>query len=80
MVWFCISWNLFWREASTKFWIKLKLGIYDMLNKEKNITVAFLLLFLLFLVMDHVYSKNNSIQIENQEHTQHEEGASPCGM
>ena len=51
-----------------------------MLNKEKNITVAFLLLFLLFLVMDHVYSKNNFIQIENQEHTQHEEGASPCGM
>ena len=51
-----------------------------MLNKEKNITVAFLLLFLLFLVMDHVYSKNQSIQIENQEHTQHEEGASPCGM
>ena len=51
-----------------------------MLNEEKNITVAFLLLFLLFLVMDHVHSKNNSIQIENQEHTQHEEGASPCGM
>ena len=80
MVWLCISWYLFWREASTKFWIKLELSIYDMLNKEKNITVAFLLLFLLFLVMDHVYSKNNSIQIENQEHTQHEEGASPCGM
>ena len=54
--------------------------IYDMLNKEKNITVAFLVLFLLFLVMDHVYSKKNSIQIENQEHTKHEEGASPCGM
>ena len=51
-----------------------------MLNKEKNITVAFLLLFLLFLVMDHIYLKNKSIQIENQEHTQHEEGASPCGM
>ena len=51
-----------------------------MLNKEKNITVAFLVLFLLFLVMDHVYSKNNSIQIENQEHAQHEEGVSPCGM
>ena len=51
-----------------------------MLNKEKNITVAFLLLFLLFLVMDHVYSKKNSIQIENQEHIQHEEGTSPCGM
>ena len=31
-----------------------------MLNKEKNITAAFLLLFLLFLVMDHVYSKNNT--------------------
>jgi len=54
--------------------------MYDMLNEEKNITVAFLVLFLLFLVMDHVYSKKNSIQIENQEHTQHEEGASPCGM
>ena len=52
-----------------------------MLNKEKNITVAFLLLFLLFLVVDHVYSKKNDfMQIENQEHTQHEEGASPCGM
>ena len=51
-----------------------------MLNKEKNITAAFLLLFFLFLVMDHFYSKKNSIQIENQEHTQHEEGASPCGM
>ena len=54
--------------------------IYDMLNKEKNIIVVFLVLFLLFLFMDHVYSKKNSIQIENQEHTQHEEGASPCGM
>ena len=51
-----------------------------MLNEEKNITVVFLVLFLLFLVMDHVYSKKNSIQIENQEHTQHEEGAAPCGM
>ena len=54
--------------------------MYDMFNEEKNITVAFLLLYLLFLVVDHVYSKKNSIQIENQEHTQHEEGASPCGM
>ena len=54
--------------------------IYDMLNKEKNITAVFLVLFLLFLFMDHVYSKKNSIQIENQEHTQHEEGAAPCGM
>jgi len=51
-----------------------------MFNEEKNITVVFLMLFLLFLVVDHVYSKKNSIQIENQEHTQHEEGASPCGM
>ena len=54
--------------------------MYDMFNEEKNITVAFLVLFLLFLVVDHVYSKKNSIQIENQEHTQHEEGVSPCGM
>ena len=51
-----------------------------MLNEEKNITVAFLVFFLLFLFMDHVYSKKNSIQIENQDHVQHEEGASPCGM
>ena len=51
-----------------------------MLNEEKNITVVFLVLFLLFLVMDHVYSKKNSIPIENKEHTQHEEGAAPCGM
>ena len=51
-----------------------------MFNEEKNITVVFLVLFLLFLVVDHVYSKKNSTQIENQEHTQHKEGASPCGM
>ena len=52
-----------------------------MLNKQKNITVIFLILFLFFLGLDHYYSKkNNDIQIDKQEHTEHEKGASPCGM
>ena len=52
-----------------------------MLNKQKNITVIFLLLFLFFLGLDHYYSKKNDyIQIDNQEHVEHEEGTSPCGM
>ena len=52
-----------------------------MLKEDKNITIIFLTLFMLFLVMDHFYSeKHYSIKIEDQEHLQHEEGASPCGM
>ena len=52
-----------------------------MLNKQKNITVIFLILFLFFLGLDHYYSKkNNYIKIHNQEHDDHEEDASPCGM
>jgi hypothetical protein len=53
----------------------------NMFKENKIITIIFLTLFMLFLVMDHFYSKkNNSTRIENQEHSQHEEGASPCGM
>ena len=52
-----------------------------MLNKQKNITVIFLILFLFFLGLDHYYSKkNNYIKINNQKHVAHEEGTSPCGM
>ena len=49
-----------------------------MLRKQQNITIIFLLLFFLLLVLDHFHSKNHQGLI--QEHDEHEEGSSPCGM
>ena len=52
-----------------------------MLRKQQNITIIFLLLFFLLLVLDHFHSINHQdLQIKIQEHGEHEEGFSPCGM
>ena len=52
-----------------------------MLRKQQTITVIFLLLLFLLLVLDHFNSKKHQdVQINIQEHDEHEEGSSPCGM
>ena len=52
-----------------------------MLRKQQNITIIFLLLFFLLLVLDHFHSINHQdLQIKIQEHGEHQEGSSPCGM
>ena len=51
------------------------------LNKEKNITLLFLILLFVLLVLDHIKSKNNlNIQFNNNDQSEHQDGESPCGM
>jgi len=52
-----------------------------MLKKQKFVTIIFILLFILLLGLDHFHSINHQkLQIETQDHGEHEEGSSPCGM
>ena len=60
------------------------------LSNETKLTVLILLwlldkvvmvLLFLLLVLDHFNSKKHrDVQINIQEHDEHEEGSSPCGM
>ena len=51
------------------------------LKKEKNITLLFLILLFILLGLDHIKEKNNLyINLEEQNHNEHQDGESPCGM
>jgi hypothetical protein len=49
------------------------------LKREKNITFLFLLFIL--LGFDHFNTKNNlHINLKEQNHSEHQDGETPCGM
>jgi len=57
------------------------LFIIKKLKQEKNITLLFLILLVVLLCIDHIKEKNNfNINLEEQNHNEHQEGDSPCGM
>jgi len=52
-----------------------------MLKDQRNITIVFLLFFLLFVTLDHFYSKNiHQLKKEKHKTIGHELESSPCGM
>ena len=51
------------------------------LKREKNITLLFLILIFVLLGLDHIKEKNNlQINLDEQNHNEHPEEGSPCGM
>ena len=57
------------------------LFFFFFLMREKNITLLFLILLVVLLGIDHMKEKNNfNINLEEQNHNEHQEGDSPCGM
>jgi len=57
------------------------LFFFKKLKKEKNITLLFLILLFILLGLDHIKEKNNLyINLEEQNHNEHQDGESPCGM
>ena len=57
------------------------LFLFKKLKREKNITLLFLILLFILLGLDHINEKNNLyINLEEQNHNEHQDGESPCGM
>ena len=57
------------------------LFIIKKLRREKNITFLFLFLLFILLGFDHFNTKNNlHINLKEQNHSEHQDGESPCGM
>ena len=54
---------------------------FKKLKREKNITLLFLILLFVLIGLDHFKEKNNlQINLDEQNHNEHQEGDSPCGM
>ena len=57
------------------------LFFFKKLKRQKNITLLFLILLFVLLGLDHIKEKNNlNINLQEQNHSKHQEGDSPCGM
>ena len=57
------------------------LFFFNKLKREKNITLLFLILLFVLIGLDHFKEKNNlQINLDEQNHNEHQEGDSPCGM
>ena len=57
------------------------LFFFNKLKREKNITLLFLILLFVLIGLDHFKEKNNlQINFDEQNHNEHQEGDSPCGM